>query len=197
MHLHCSPCVLSHLTENIWRQFQNDWKLQEMPAEMIWQQTGLSALLPQEWVHGGLICQTSSHFWKQVREGCQSCQHHFQKIIGQLSPPAMWLKMGSFKVCFEFLLSVHTLDHWIYVNNLPSGITKANTFTLQWAKDNLLDCDHCCFSGGVTPGFLFEDSSKFCWPVQISRNWQKSLSWSCQLFKNTWCFVSLAVPSFK
>lgn len=162
MHLHCSQSVLCHLTENIWRQFQDAWKLQEMPAAMIWHSRLGTALLPQEWVDAGFICQISSHFWKQVREGWQSCQHHPQKVTGQLFPPTMWLKMRCVKVCFEFLISVHILDHSIYVNNLPSGITKADTLTLQWAKDNPLDYDHSCFSGGVTPVFSFEDSSRFC-----------------------------------
>lgn len=78
-----------------------------------------------------------------------------------------------------------------------SHLESKNTLTLQRAKDNPLDYDHCIFSGGVTPGFLFEDSSKFCWAVQISRNSQKSPSWSSQMFKNTWRFVSLAAASFK
>lgn len=47
----------------------------------------------------------------------------------------MWLKMRSVKVCFEFLASVHILDHSIYVSNLPSGITKATPLQdCNWQK---------------------------------------------------------------
>lgn len=135
--------------ENIWRQFQNDWKLQEMPAEMTWHsRLGTRHCYPRNG------CTQASYvkflLISESRSGKDGSIVNItlKKIIAQLFPPRMWLKMRRVKVCFKFLLSFHILDHSIYVSNLPSGTTKANTLTLQWAKDNPLGYNHCCFSGG-------------------------------------------------
>lgn len=107
--------------------------------------------------------------------------------------------MRSVKVCFEFLSSVHILDHSIYVNNLPSGITTANTITLQLAKDNLLDYDHCCFCGGVMlqdcclkipPNFY----RQYKFP-EIHKN-HLAEAVKCSRTPDT-CFISLSAQSFK
>lgn len=75
---------------------------------------------------------------------------------------------------------------------------KVRTFTLQQTKD------HTRFMVTTASEVELHNGSNLRTPVYSVRQRklteiqsQKSLSRSCQMFKNIWCFVSLAASSFK